>query len=94
VPTLPSDAGADPLQNLSVIVRDGTPFVVMGTRLYAQGQLLGKVRIERISETEIWLREGKKIRKVQMFPGITRRTVSTASANVTGSQSPIKVAKP
>ena len=67
------------LAPLSVIVRNGKPFVVMGTRLYAQGQMLGQARIERIAETEIWLREGKQLRKVQLFSGVTRRVVSGAS---------------
>lgn len=64
---------AETLGSLSVIVRDGRSYVVMGTRLYAQGQMLGQARIERIAETEIWLREGKQLRKVQLFSGVTRR---------------------
>jgi hypothetical protein len=64
---------ADELGPLSVLIRDGNAFVVMGTRLYAQGNLLGKARIERITETEVWLREGKQLRKVQLFSGVSRR---------------------
>ena len=76
----PSGA-AEAVGPLSVIVRNGRSFVVMGTRLYAQGQMLGKARIERISETEIWLSEGKQLRKVQLFSGVTRRVASGASIN-------------
>ena len=61
---------------MTVIVRNGRPYLVVGTRLYAQGQKLGQARIERISETEIWLREGGVLRKVPQFPGIQRRTVT------------------
>ena len=32
---------------VAVIVRDGRPYLVFGTRLYAQGQMLGDSRIER-----------------------------------------------
>ena len=60
---------------MTIIVRNGRPHVVVGTRLYAQGQMLGQSRIERISETEVWLREGKVLRKVSQFSGIERRTV-------------------
>ena len=71
-PTLPpsvpvaggaSDQAAAPAP-MAVIVRDGRPYVVAGTRLVAQGQMLGGARVERISETEIWLREGKALRKI------------------------------
>ena len=66
---------AAPSAPLAVIVRDGRPYVVAGTRLLAQGQMLGEARIERISETEIWLREGKLLRKVQLYAGIQRKAV-------------------
>ena len=66
-PTL--DGGAP-----AVIVRDGKPFLVVGTRLLAQGQKLGDTRVERITETEIWLREGGQLRKVPRFAGVQRQT--------------------
>jgi hypothetical protein len=72
---------AEAMGPLSIIARNGKSFVVMGTRLYAQGQMLGQARIERIAETEIWLREGKQLRKVQLFSGVTRRAVSGAPTN-------------
>jgi hypothetical protein len=75
-------AAADEMRPLSVLTRDGRAFVVVGTRLYAPGQLLGAARIERITETEVWLREGKQLRKVQLFAGIQR---SVASARPAGS---------
>ena len=58
----------------SVIVRNGKPFLVVGTRLIAQGQKLGDAKVERITETEIWLREGGQLRKVPRFAGIDRQT--------------------
>ncbi len=81
---LPAGGGADASQGapgaelsaLSVIVVDGRPHVIMGTRLYAPGQKLGQARIERITETEIWLREGQVLRKVPRYPGIERRGVA------------------
>ncbi len=65
---------------LSIIVRDGRPHLAVGMRLYAQGEKLGKARIERISETEVWFREGGVLYKVPRFAGIQRRTSSAAAA--------------
>ena len=64
---------------LSVLVVDGQPYLVVGTRLYAQGQQLGAARIERITETEVWLREGHNLRKISNFVGIQRRGVTTSA---------------
>lgn len=67
----------------NVIVRDGRAHLVVGTRLYAQGEKLGQARIERITETEVWLREGGELRKVPRFAGIERHAL-TAAATGTG----------
>ncbi len=64
----------------AVIVRDGKSYVVAGTRLYAPGQTVGTSRVERITETEVWLREGTVLRKVPRFAGIQRSTVASTPA--------------
>lgn len=61
-----------------VIVVDGRPHVAVGTRLYAEGQTLGRARIERITETEVWLREGRELRKVPLYAGVSRRSLPGA----------------
>lgn len=63
-----------------VIIIDGKPHLVAGTRLYAEGQQLGTARIERITETEVWLREGGQLRKVSNFSAVRRRTVTETDA--------------
>lgn len=68
---LPGAPGAV-MQGSNVIVRDGRPHLVVGTRLVAVGQKVGDARLERITETEIWLREGKQLTKVPRFAGIQR----------------------
>lgn len=60
---------------LTIIVRNGRPYLAVGMRLYAQGEKVGKARIERISETEVWFLEDGVLRKVSNFPGIQRRIV-------------------
>lgn len=57
----------------SVIVQGGKPYLVVGTRLYAVGQKVGNAKLARITETEIWLQEGKHVTKVPRFAGIQRR---------------------
>ena len=61
-----------------VVKREGRAFLVVGTRLYAQGQMLGDARIERIGETAVWLRQGKVLSKREFFPGIERRPMARA----------------
>jgi hypothetical protein len=60
-------------QGLSVVVREGAPYLVSDTRLYGVGQTVGGYTIERITETEVWLRRGKQVQKFQRFSGIQRR---------------------
>lgn len=60
-------------ESVNVIIRDGQPYVASGTRLYRPGDTLGQARIERITETEIWLKEAGAVRKVPRFAGIERR---------------------
>ena len=40
--------------------------------------MLGRARVERITETEIWLREGQALRKVPLYAGVQRRSVPAA----------------
>ena len=58
----------------SVIVVDGRRHLAVGTRLHAEG----RARIERITETEIWLREGQALRKVPLYAGVQRRAAPAA----------------
>jgi hypothetical protein len=72
-PTDPSGPAAREGNGMAVVVRDGVPYLVDGTRLHGVGQKLGSARIERITETEVWLRSGKTLRKLQRFSGIERK---------------------
>jgi hypothetical protein len=96
-PTLPpwgsgsgGESGATPVRGihgpLSVLVVNGQPYLVVGTRLYAEGQQLGATRIERITETEVWLREGRELRKISNFVGIRRSVASTAADPACGAR--------
>lgn len=65
--------GAD---GMAVVVRGGKPFLVVDTRLYAVGQKIGSSLITRITESEVWLREGTVLRKIPRFAGIQRTAVA------------------
>jgi len=60
-------------EGVAVVRRGGKPYVVSGTRLYGVGQKIGDYKIERISETQIWLRKGSELRKLPLFAGIERK---------------------
>lgn len=65
---------------LSIIRVDGKFHLVVGTRLYAVGQKVGSATVERISETEVWLREGRELRKVSNFVGVKRHKNQDSAA--------------
>ena len=74
-------AGLSPMgaEGVSVLVRDDRPYLVVGTRLYAPGDKVGKLRVERITETEVWLHDGMALIKMPRFAGITRKSIATKS---------------
>lgn len=69
------DGSSAPLDGTAVVVRDGKLYLASGTRLYAVGQQIGPHKIERITETEVWLRNGTQVQKIQRFEGVQRRAV-------------------
>lgn len=69
-----------PAKSMSIMVVDGQPHLMVGSRLYAQGQKLGGGQIERITETQVWLRQGRALRKLPVFSGIERNAVEPADA--------------
>ena len=70
---VPDSSDLTSREGMAVVVREGIPYLVDGTRLYGVGQKLGTARIERITETEVWLRSGKTLRKLPRFAGIVRK---------------------
>ena len=80
-PAQPGSADTALAGPLGVIVRDGKPYVLSGTRLYASGQMLGAAQIERITETAIWLREGGELRRIARYGAIQRRVEPDAAAD-------------
>lgn len=63
------------VEGMSVLIRGDQSFLMVGTRLYAPGDTVGNLRVERITETEVWLHDGGAQIKVPRFAGITRKTI-------------------
>jgi hypothetical protein len=70
---LASPAGAE---GMTVLVRADKVYLVVGTRLYAPGDTVGAFRVDRITETQVWLRDATKLVKVPRFPGIERKSLA------------------
>jgi hypothetical protein len=69
------DAASPFLEGTAIVLRDDKTYLASGTRLYTVGQQIGIYKIERITETEVWLRNGSQVQKIQRFEGIQRRAV-------------------
>lgn len=69
----PSPAG---VEGMTVLVRGDRPYLVVGTRQYAPGDKVGNLRLERITEREVWFHDGSALIKVQRFAGIERKALA------------------
>ncbi len=77
----PGDTGATAqspmgVEGMTVLVRDEKPFLMVGSRLYAPGDKVGNLRVERITEKEVWFHDGSALIKVPRFAGIERNTIA------------------
>ncbi len=64
-------------EGMTVLVRDDKPYLMVGARLYAPGDKVGNLRVERITEKEIWFHDGNTLIKVPRFAGIERKAIAT-----------------
>ena len=68
-----------PLSTPKHLVRiDGVPYVVEGTRRRGVGDLLGSARIERITETDVWVSEGGSVTRIPLH-GLVVKQVAVES---------------
>lgn len=77
---------------VAILVRNGAPYLVHDARLYGVGQSIGAARIERLTETEVWLREAGALRKIRVFQGVERGAV--APARPASNKHPARVSRP
>jgi hypothetical protein len=74
-----------PRQLLTV---DGRRYVVDGRRRLGVGDALGGTRIERITDSAVWVREGDTVTRLPFYGGVVKHNVSSlpASAPAAGSR--------
>lgn len=84
-------AAVNPSQ-VAILVRKGVPYLVHEARLYAVGDHMGAARIERLTETEVWLREAGALRKIRVFQGVERGAAAPAKA--ASDPHPARVSRP
>ena len=87
------DGGSGPASpfaedGVAVIVRDGKSYLAHGTRLYAVGQKVGDFLVERITETEVWLRKDGDLRKLALFDSIERKSATGAISCTSAASQP------
>ena len=63
----------DMLRAEHLVSVNGVRFLIWNSRRYAVGDTLAGARIERISETEVWLKNAAGIRKLAIFTGVEKR---------------------
>ncbi|MBY0468895.1 MAG: hypothetical protein K2Q07_07950 [Burkholderiaceae bacterium] len=64
-----------PQQLLTV---DGKRYVVDGRRRLGVGDALGGTRIERITDSAVWVRDGHTVTRLPFYGGVTKRIVVDA----------------
>ncbi len=55
-----------------VVTVDGKRYLMWRGRRHAVGESVEGMRIERLEESEVWLRTGKGVRRLPLFPGIQK----------------------
>ena len=80
---------ADTFKPEHLVMVGGVRYVVWNSRRYAVGTTIQGARIERISETEVWLRSSDGLRKIPVFPGIEKRPPHSAAPIITPTRSRI-----
>jgi hypothetical protein len=75
--TAASASGRGTRAPMSILSVNGKFHLMVGTRLYSQGQKIGESLIVSIGETEVWFCEGAHLRKVSNFSGVRRLDTSS-----------------
>ena len=64
---------ADGFRPTHLVVVDGKRYLVWRGRRYGVGETVEGAHIERLDESEVWLRSGERLRKMPLYPGIEKR---------------------
>ncbi len=88
------DATAEPPPTpQQLLTVDGKRYVVDGRRRLGVGDALGGTRIERITDSAVWVREGHTVTRLPFYGGVVKRTLSPlpppAPAARSGTKTPV-----
>jgi hypothetical protein len=75
------------LKPQQIVTIGGTRYLVWNSRRYAVGESIEGARIERISESEVWLKGADGVRKLSLFTGIDKRPPNSGAPNNTSTRS-------
>lgn len=80
-----------PQQLLTV---DGRRYVVDGRRRLGVGDALGGTRIERITDSAVWVRDGNTVTRLPFYGGVVKHNVSSLPASAPAARSRPKTPVP
>jgi len=64
-----------------LVTVDGVIYLVWNGRRYKAGETIDGSRVERISESEVWLKTAGTVRKLPVFAGVEKRPVDSGVSN-------------
>ena len=64
---------SDGFRPTHLVIVDGKRYVVWRGKRYGIGDSVEGARIERLDESEVWLRSGDRLRKLPLYPGIEKK---------------------
>jgi hypothetical protein len=76
----------DDLRVEHIVVVNGVRYLVWNSRRYAAGDTVAGARIERISESAVWLKVNGAVRKLLLFPSVEKQPLPN-SANAANDKS-------
>ncbi len=71
----------DRLRPEQLVTIGGIIYLVWNGRRYKAGDTIDGSRIERISESEVWLKTAGTVRKLPVFVGVEKRTPDSGASN-------------
>ena len=81
----------DNFQPVHLVSVGNARYVVWNSKRYAVGATIDGARIERITESEVWLRNASGLRKVPIFTGIEKRPPNSAASSITSPRANLDV---
>lgn len=72
-PRTAAPAPAESFRPTHLVTVDGRRYVVWRGKRYGVGDSIEGARIERLDESEVWLRSGGSLRKHRLYPGTEKK---------------------